>query len=90
MADRDVELVDLAGADTSPTISSDLVYGAEAQADVVGVQPRPVRGQATQVNRAIASLPHEDESRGLRGATVPWLAPELTCRRIKGCIIGLL
>ena len=71
MANRNVKLVDLAGADPSPTVSGNLVHSAEAHADVVGLQPGPVSGQAAQIDRAVASFTQENERGRLWGAAVP-------------------
>ena len=84
MANRNVKLVDLAGADPSPTVSGNLVHSAE------GLQPGPVSGQAAQINRAVASFTQENERGRLWGAAVPGPAPAVPCCCIKGRIIRLL
>ena len=80
MANRNVKLVDLAGADPSPTVGGNLVH-----------RPGPVRGQTAQVDRrAVACLTQEDERGRLWGAAVPGPAPAVPCRCIKGRVIRLL
>ena len=90
MTNRNIELVDLASADPSPTVGGNLVHSAEAHADVVGLQPGPVRGQAAQIDRAVACFTQEDERRRLWGTAVPGPAPAVPCCCIKGRVIRLL
>ena len=90
MTNRNIDLVDLASTDPSPTVGGNLVHSAEAHADVVGLQPGPVRGQTAQVDRTIACFAQEDERGRLWGTAVPGPAPAFPCRCIEGGIIRLL